>query len=69
VIKIEAAADPTPPSFTKQDLERDVQGEMRRLMDELHGLSQREAVAQVHRRLNLYLCIACYEQWIENPTG
>ena len=69
VIKIEAVADPTPPSFSQEDLEKDVQGEMRELMDELHGLSQREAVAQVHRRLHIYLCTTCYQRWIENPTG
>lgn len=69
VIKIEAVADPTPPCFTEEDLEADIQGEMRALMDELHGLSQREVIAQVHARLNIYLCTPCYQQWIENPTG
>ena len=69
VVKIEALADPTPPSFTEADLEHDVHGEMQKLMDELHGLPQLEAIEQVHRRLSLFLCTSCYEQWIEDPTG
>jgi hypothetical protein len=69
VVRIEAFADPTPPSFSVDDLIRDAKAEIRRLVDELGELSAQEAMDQVYRRLVLYLCGPCYRQWIENPTG
>jgi hypothetical protein len=69
VVRIEAFADPTPPSFSVDDLIRDAKAEIRRLLDELGELSAQEAMDQVYRRLVLYLCGPCYRQWIENPTG
>lgn len=69
VVRIEAIADPTPPEFTLQDLERDHREEFARLCEALQNLSEREALEQVYRRLTLFLCHACYVQWIENPVG
>jgi hypothetical protein len=69
VVRIEAFADPTPPSFSVDDLMRDAKAEIRRLVDELGVLSAQEAMDQVYRRLVLYLCGPCYRRWIENPTG
>jgi hypothetical protein len=69
VIKIEAVADPTPPTITKEDLERDNAGEIDRLAEAMAGLSEQEALDQVYRRLTIHLCDACYRRWIENPTG
>jgi hypothetical protein len=69
VIRIEAIADPTPPEFTDEDLARDHREEFARLCQALQQLSAREAMDQVYRRLTLYLCNACYRQWIEDPAG
>ena len=69
LIKIDALADPTPPNITKEDLSRDIAGEIERLLDATRGMSSQEALDQVYRRLTLYLCNACYHEWIENPTG
>ena len=69
VVRIEAFADPTPPSITKEDLERDVLGEIDRLIEAMRDVSEQEAMDQVYRRMTVYLCKACYQQWIENPTG
>ena len=69
VVRIEAVADPTPPSFSVDDLMRDAQSEIQRLVDQLGDLSAQEAMDQVYRRLVLYLCGPCYRQWIEKPTG
>jgi hypothetical protein len=69
VVRIEAFADPTPPSFTKEDFERDITGEINRLVEALRDVSSQEALHQVYRKLTLYLCSPCYRQWIENPTG
>jgi hypothetical protein len=68
-ITIEAAADPTPPSFSAEDLEQDFQERIRQLLAQLEGLSEQEALDQVYRRLTFYLCGPCYRRWIENPTG
>jgi hypothetical protein len=69
VVRIEAIADPTPPEFTLEDLERDHRAEFARLCESLQNLSEREALEQVYRRLTIFLCHACYAQWIENPAG
>ena len=69
VVRIEAIADPTPPEFSEEDLLRDPQAEIRRLLGQLGDLSSREALDQVYRRLTLTLCTPCYRQWIEDPTG
>jgi len=69
VVRIEALADPTPPEFTQEDLERDHCAEFARLCETLQNLSEREALEQVFRRLTIFLCNACYAQWIENPAG
>jgi hypothetical protein len=69
VVRIEAMADPTPPSFSWEDLRRDAQAEIARLLEQLRDLSGQEAMDQVYRRLVLYLCGPCYRHWIENPVG
>ncbi len=69
VVKIEAVADPTPPTLTAADLARDAVREIDRLATELEDLSAQEALDQVYRRLTIYLCAPCYREWIEDPTG
>jgi len=69
VVRIEAFADPTPPSFSEEDLQHDTSAEIERLIDQMRDCSEGELMDQVHRRLTLYLCGPCYRQWIENPTG
>ncbi len=69
VVRIEAMADPTPPTFTEEDRQIDYRAEIARLIEQLHDVSAQEAMDQVHRRLTLYLCGRCYRTWIENPVG
>lgn len=69
LVRIEAFADPTPPSFSEEDLRRDARAEIERLIEQLEGLSEREALDQVYRRLVLYLCGPCYRQWISIRMG
>ncbi len=68
VVRIEAVADPTPPSFSEEDLKRDVRAEIERLLRELRGITEQEALDQVYRQLTLYLCNACFRVWIEDPA-
>jgi hypothetical protein len=68
VVRIEALADPFPPSFSEEDLLHDPRAEIERLIDQVRDLSERELVDQVYRRLILHLCGPCYRQWIEDPV-
>lgn len=68
IVNIEALADPTPPSFSEEDLQRDFRAEIQRLIHQMRDLSERDVMDQVYRRLILYLCGPCYQQWIEDPV-
>jgi hypothetical protein len=68
-VRIEAVADPSPPSFTEEDLARDVSAEISRLLERMRDMTEQELRDQVHRRVVLHLCIPCYARWIENPTN
>lgn len=69
VIHVHAYADPSPPIITEEDLSKDHQAEMRRLIAEAEQYSEQELLDTVHRRTQFYLCARCYARWIENPTG
>ena len=66
IVRIEAFADPTPPGEDILDTDGPSFDE---LIDQMRGQSERELLDQVHRRLELLLCRACYAGWIEQPTG
>jgi len=68
VVRIVAVADPAPPSFSEADFQRDHRAEIRRLIEQMHDLSERELLDQVYRRLLLCLCGPCFREWIENPV-
>jgi hypothetical protein len=68
IVRIEALADPTPPSFTEGDLRHDPRAEIERLIEQMGDFSERELLDQVYRRLILCLCGPCYRQWIEDPV-
>src|SRR5262245_28381617 len=65
VIKIEAFADPTPPSFSGEESPGDVGREIERVIAQTQHLSEQELMDQVYRRLTLFLCGPCYRHWIE----
>ena len=68
LVRIEALADPAPPSFSAEDMAHDPRAEIERLIEQMRGLSEQELMDQVYRRLVLYLCGPCYRQWIEDPV-
>ena len=68
-VTIEAVADPTPPVVTAEDLAADLRLRIERLLAQMEGLSEQEAMDQIYRRVTLYLCGRCYRSWIENPVG
>ena len=69
VVRIEAVADPTPPEFTEEDLQRDAAREFSELVEQLAEYSERELMDQVCRTTVLHLCNECFRSWIEDPTG
>jgi len=69
VVEVEAYAENSPPVITAEDMAKDHGAEMARLAEEMKGLSEREMMDMVHRRMSFFLCGACYKVWIENPTG
>ena len=68
VVRIEAFADPTPPRLTEDDLAGDVNDEIQRLIEQMKDMSEQELMDQVHRKLTIHLCGACYRVWIEDPA-
>jgi len=69
VVRIEAFADPTPPSFDGSQMEIDVDAEIDQLIQQMKDMSPQQLLDQVHRRLTLHLCGRCYAHWIEHPAG
>jgi len=69
LIQIEAVADPTPPSLIEHARSADITSELNELVSQMGDLSPQEAMDQVHRKLTIQLCVSCYRDWIENPTG
>ncbi len=69
LVRIEALADPTPPSFTEEDLHRDAHREVARLIEQMRHLSEQELIDQVYRRMIFWLCGPCFRCWIKAPVG
>ena len=68
VVQIEAIADPTPPTFTEDDLKRDHRRDFNSLVEQLADFSERELMDQVHRKTVIHLCNQCFREWFENPV-
>ena len=69
MVRIEAFADPTPPTIGEGEAFPDLAREIDRLMDDLDDRSERELMDQIHRKLTITLCGPCYRTWIEDPTS
>lgn len=67
-VTIEAIADPTPPSFSPEDLATDLRRKIERLLAQLQDVSEQEAMAQVYLRRQLFLCAPCCRRWIDHPV-
>lgn len=69
-VRIEAVADPTPPTLEPSELSsQQFRHELDSLVHDMEELSAREAMDQVHRLVTIHLCRRCYRKWIENPAG
>ena len=68
-VRIDAVADPQPPVITQEDLDQDVGVEIERLICLMKGLSEQQLERQVFRQKAIYLCMQCFNRWIENPVS
>jgi hypothetical protein len=68
VVRIEAVADPTPPTFSEEDLQRDHRRDFESLVKQMTDFSERELMDQVYRRTVIHLCNRCFDEWFEHPV-
>lgn len=69
IIKIEAFAAAGKLEFTREDLERDHGGEIRRLLGELGNRSPDDIEDQVYRALRYDLCPTCHRAFLDAPIA
>jgi hypothetical protein len=70
VVKMEVYADPAMPGVSMEELEeKDGQGEMEKLMEQMKGMSAEELEDQVHKRFEFKLCAGCQGRFLANPLG
>jgi hypothetical protein len=68
-VEVEAYAENSGVVITEEDFGKDHRGEMEKIAEEMAGMSEREAMDGVHRRMVFFLCRECYKGWIEEPVG
>ena len=64
-IEVKAAYDPM--EITREDLKRDLRGEMARLIEKMSGMSKEEAEAQVFKSFKFDLCPPCQKLYVRAP--
>ena len=69
LVRIDAVADPQPPIITQEDLDQDVGAEIERLIRRMKSMSEQQLEHQVFRQKAIYLCVRCFNGWIENPVS
>jgi hypothetical protein len=69
LVRIDTVADPQPPIITQEDLDQDVGAEIERLIRLMKSMSEQQLERQVFRQKVIYLCVPCYNRWIEIPVG
>ena len=69
LVRIDAVADPQPPIITQEDLDQDVGAEIERLIRRMKSMSEQQLERQVFRQKAIYLCVPCFNRWIENPVS
>jgi hypothetical protein len=69
VARIEVLAAYDPLELTKEDLERDREDEIRRLVDKLSQMTEDEVLDSVYRRFVFDLCPPCHRAYLQDPLG
>ncbi len=66
-VKIEVKCAYDPMEITDEDLARDSAAEMKRLMEQMKGMTEQEAMDQVYRAFRFDLCPRCQRAYITDP--
>ena len=69
VVKIEAFAAAGRLEFSREEVERDHEAEMRRLIAEMEKRSPDELEDQVYRNLRYDLCPGCHKAFLTSPLA
>jgi len=69
VVKIEGFAAYDPLELTQVDLERDLETEMQRTIEQLEAIGADAAQSQVHRAFSFDLCSSCWRRYAKNPLA
>src|SRR4051812_13958637 len=70
IVRIEVFADPALPPTTSGELgSTDFDQAMKKLMDEMKGMTADDLQDQVHRHFEYTLCRACQARFLANPLG
>ena len=69
ILRIEAFAAAGKIEFTKQDVERNHEAEIRRLLSELEEQDPDTIEDQVYRLIRYDLCPTCHRRFLDSPLG
>ncbi len=69
LVRIDAVADRQPPIITQEDLDQDAGAEIERLIRRMKSMSEQQLERQVFRQKVIYLCVPCFNRWIEKPVS
>ncbi len=69
-VRIDVAADPSPPTLTQDDLEEaDFDWTVAQLLEEMKGATADELEDAVARRFEFRICRGCQLRFIRDPLG
>ncbi|MHC4606216.1 MAG: hypothetical protein ACYTAF_04710 [Planctomycetota bacterium] len=66
-VRIEVKAAHDPMELTEEDLARDHEAEMARLLEKMKDLTEQEAQDQVYREFRFDLCPPCQKEYLRDP--
>lgn len=61
-MRIEICADPSPPVFTEEDLQRDTASEMKQILEAMEKMDPQEMEDEVHEAYTYILCRPCRQK-------
>lgn len=65
IVRLDAVCDPTPPEVDASEPLDSLAAEYEVLLAQVAGMSERELMDQIHRRMTIHLCSKCFGEWIE----
>ena len=69
LVRIDAVANLQPPIITQEDLDQDPGAEIERLIRRMQSISKQQLERQVYCKMLIYLCVPCFNRWIESPVN